>query len=157
LSKKKPPLPPLQSAYRYFHSCETSLFKVFTDIESLKNVDKLSVLISLDLSSAFDTVDHSRLLLLLESKFLVKDTAVRWFKSYIKERKFCVKMGSNLSNPAEVPQGSILTSVLFVLYNSDFNDILKFYDLGVHFYGDDTQLCIDFNPVTEQSVVISET
>jgi len=131
---------------------------VFSDIESLKNKDKLTALVSLNLSSVFYTVNHSRLLILLESKFLVKDTALRSFTSYLKDIKICVKIGSNLSTPADlqygIPQGSILGSILFVLYISNIFDKVKFYDLCVYFYGDHAQLYIGFNAATRKSIVI---
>ena len=97
------------------------------------------------LSSAFNTVDHRRLHLLIENKFLVKDTALRWFTSYLKEIKFYINIGSNLSTPPDlkygVPQGSILGTLLFIMYITDNYDTVNLYDQGVHFYADDTHAC----------------
>ena len=70
----------LQSAYRAQHSTETALLKVMNDILTDCDSGNVSLLNLLDLSAAFDTIDHS-ILLRLEITFGVSGTALEWFKS----------------------------------------------------------------------------
>ena len=79
-------LPSGQSAYRPFHSTETALLKVQSDI--LMNMDdqRVTLRVMLDLSAAFDTTDHSILLETLGSGFGVGGTALKWFTSYLSQR-----------------------------------------------------------------------
>ena len=77
---------PLQSAYRKFHSTETTLFKVIND--SLDSLDKggVSVLNILDMSAAFDTIDHQTLLERLEQNFGITGIPRAWMTLYLSER-----------------------------------------------------------------------
>ena len=106
------------------------------------------LLLLLDLSAAFDTVDHSTLLLRLRPRFGVKGSALAWFESYLASRKYYVQVegykSSLRSLDSGVPQGSVLGPLLYVLYTSPVADIIKSHDLQYHFYADDTQLYITF-------------
>ena len=77
---------PLQSAYQRFHNCETAFVCIHNDL--LRAVDNRCcvVLPLLDLSTAFDTVDHNLLLSRLESKFSIRGKALKWFISYLSQR-----------------------------------------------------------------------
>ena len=86
--------PQHQSGYQKKHSCETALCKITNDIQQHLYNDKMVVLVLLDLSSAFDTVDHSILLDMLQSKFKITGSVFEWLKSYLKGRKFVVKIGT---------------------------------------------------------------
>ena len=80
-------LPSMQSAYRRHHSTETALLKVKNDLLLNMNRQHVTLLVFLDLSSAFDTVDHAILLNRLESLFGISETALSWFKYYLSDRK----------------------------------------------------------------------
>jgi len=87
-------LPSLQSAYRANHSTETAVLKVLSDI--LLDIDSgdLYALVLLDLSAAFDTVDHEILLRRLDTLFLVSGTPLLWFKSYLSNPRQHVRVRS---------------------------------------------------------------
>ena len=107
-------LSPLQSGFRPLHSTSTCLTHV------LENIDKglLTGLIFLDLSKAFDTLDHSNMLDKLTSLGMNR-SAVQWFRSYLTVRTQSVCTNGVLSEPQpisfEVPQGSVLGLLIFVI------------------------------------------
>ena len=74
---------PLQSAYKRYHSTESTLLKVHNDILKAVDNQQTVVLLLLDLSAAFDTVDHGILIHCLESRFGIKGKALQWFRSYL--------------------------------------------------------------------------
>ena len=78
---------PMQSAYRACHSTETALVRVQSDILRTFDQGGAAILVLLDLSAAFDTIDHSILLSRMESVLGVKGSALQWFKSYLLGRK----------------------------------------------------------------------
>ena len=73
--------PTLQSTYPAGHSTETALLKVHNDILLNMNHRRVTLLVLLDLSAAFDTVDHEVLLRRLEVTFGIADTTLQWFRS----------------------------------------------------------------------------
>ncbi len=78
---------PLQSGFRKFYSTETALVKVTNDLLIASDSGYFSILILLDLSAAFDTVDHLVLITRLEAVFGVSDIALNWFRSYLSDHK----------------------------------------------------------------------
>ena len=84
--------PTFQSAYRPKHSTETALLRVFNDLLMAGDSDQVSVLALLDLSAAFDTIDHSLLLSRLRRVFNVQDTALLFFESYLSDRSQVVSV-----------------------------------------------------------------
>ena len=141
---------PVQSGYRPNHSCETLLIRLTDDIFKEIHQDNIVVLVLLDLSAAFDTIDHSILLKKLEEDFGVTDKTLKWFSSYLIDRFFCVKVGSSLSDFLclifGVPQGSLLGPILFILYIKHLQKIAAKYGLDIQLYADDSQLYISFHP-----------
>ena len=109
-----------QSVYRPGHSTETALLKVVNDLLLAMDEGKLSVLVLLDLSAAFDTIDHDILLHRLQYVFDIQGTVLPWFRSYLTKRFQTVSIQGTHSDPIElccdVPQGSVLGPILFILY-----------------------------------------
>ena len=137
-----------QSAYRKGHSTETALVRVHNDI--LRAVDKgLGVcLILLDLSAAFDTVDHTILLTFLKEHIGLDGQALDLLKSYLTGRTQCVSVDGVLSELSElaygVPQGSVLGPIEFCIYTIPLSAILNHYKINYHIYADDTQIYCSF-------------
>ena len=88
---------PMQSAYKLVHSTETALVKINYDILSSLDAGKCTVLVSLDLSAAFDTINHNVLLNRLQYMYGITGTAFKWFQSYIEQRNNQVCVGDSLS------------------------------------------------------------
>ena len=135
---------PLQSAYRPGHSTETALIKIVNDLLMSLDKGKVSVLTLLDLSAAFDTIDHSILLSRLEYVFGVSYSVLDWFHSYLTNRTQLVTIQNCKSSPASilygVPQGSVPGPVLFILYTAPLTDLISSHSVLRHSFADDTQL-----------------
>jgi len=105
---------------------------------------QVTVLIGLDLSAAFDTVDHRLLLDRLRLEFGVTEMPLRWLQSYLKGRIEFIKMGQHKSHSTEVdvgfPQGSVLGPLLFAVYCSPIADVIAHHSVQYHQYANDTQL-----------------
>ena len=134
----------LQSAYRKQHSTETALLKILDDLYRIVDDRKAAVLIGLDLSAAFDTIDHDILISRLESVFGVSGAALEWIGTYLRGRSQYVKIGIEQSKTSSchlgVPQGSVLGPFLFSVYVSPVSDVIASYGIQHHQYADDTQL-----------------
>ena len=135
-----------QSAYRENSSVETAMLKIYNDaLRSLDN-GRSMLIIMLDLSAAFDTVDHGRLLHTLKTLIGLDDIVLRWFASYLKGRKQEVCIENSVSTPKHlmygVPQGSILGPVLFSTYMIPLSRMLKDTGCSYHMYADDVQIYI---------------
>ena len=140
---------PFQSAYRKYHSTETALLHIHNDLLLSMENKRVSALVLLDLSSAFDTVDHNILLSRLSLNFGVSGPALSFLNSYLCNRTQSVLIGSS-SSPAlpvqtGVPQGSVLGPLLFSLYTTPLSYIINNFSIPFHFYADDTQLYISFS------------
>ena len=134
-----------QSAYKSGHSMETALLSIKNDIHLSRG--EATALVLLDLSAAFDTIDHSTLLSCLRDWFGVGGSALKWFSSYLMERFQSVKIGSTLSDLQKllfsVPQGSVLGPLLFSLHTSPLSTVIgKHKGIKFHFYADDSQLYV---------------
>ena len=108
----------LQSACRKGHSTETAILKISKDINVSLDQSGCVVLASLDLSTAFDTVDHDIFLHRLESTYGISEIFYCWFKSYLENRKLRVCVHSSHYKTQKlkcgVPQGSLLDARMYM-------------------------------------------
>lgn len=144
---------PMQSAYRSHHSTETALVRVCNDILCAVDERKAVILILLDLSAAFDTIDHEILIDRLRHRLGISGTSLEWFRSYLADRTQSIHIQGETSGEAYlhfgVPQGSVMGPLLFILYTAPLGDIARRHGLELHLYADDTQVYITFQPKTE--------
>lgn len=139
-------LPVCQSGFRLNHSCETTLLNITDDIISATDNEQFTVLVLLDFTKAFDTIDHDLLLAILKYIGFHRD-ALKLMSDYLVGRTQAVILDSEMANPllikCGVPQGSILGPLLFSIYTSVFTTHISY--CKYHFYADDTQLYISFD------------
>lgn len=139
-------LPCTQSGFRKGHSCATALLNVTDYILRATDSGLSTVLVLLDYSKAFDTLNHKTLLLIL--KYVGFSTeAVNFIANYLKERKQKVVLNGSFSDSINifqgVPQGSVLGPLLYTLYTSSLPTFIQ--NCGTQMYADDTQLYFSFN------------
>ena len=139
-----------QSAYKQYHSTESLLTKIHNDIMLNLSKGEVTMLVLLDLSAAFDTIDHDILIKRLERKYGVKGTALSWFKSYMSNRSQSVIINNNISSKLPlhfgVPQGSKLGPILFNSYIAPVSEVAKRNHIEDQKYADDEQLILSFKP-----------
>ena len=134
-----------QSGNKKNHSCET--LNLLTGDTILKAMDGklVTALILIDLSKAFDSVNHTFLLTKL-SNVGASPSAVKWFESYLTGRTQSVRIGSTVSTPLPVsygvPQGAILSPLLFSIYTNDLPSSVHHSKLES--YVDDSKILLSF-------------
>ena len=133
-------------AYRLCHSTETVIINIRGEIFQAVDSDKVCALVLLDLTAAFDTVDHSILLTVLKERFGVQKGVFDWFSSYLEGQTQCVSAPTWRSEPVEltcgIPQGSILGLIKFIAYTEDLHTAINKFSLLHHCFADDTQLLV---------------
>ena len=147
-----------QCAYRRFHSCETALVSLTDFVYSAADNGEVTVVVLLDLSAAFDTVDHTLLLDRLKD-IGVYDKAHEWFQCYLSQRSQSVIIGQSHSIAKHistgVPQGSVLAPVLFSIYMRQLGQLISLFKINYKLYADDIQLYISFKPSQASSILIN--
>ena len=134
--------PLLQAAYRKQHSAETALLKVLNDILLKMNSQHVFLLVMLDLSAAFDTVNHKILLERLQHDIGISGVPLQWFKSYLSNISQRIEIQGTLSRlfdlDCRVPQGSCLGPLLYVIYASKFFNVIERHLPDAYCYADDS-------------------
>ena len=137
-------LPEHQSAYRSCHSTESALLKVTSDALLAADQGKLTLLGMLDMSAAFDCVDHIILVRRLNVSFGIDENALEWNVSYITGRRQYVRYNGRTSEisvvECGVPQGSVLGPLYFVLFTAAVFGIADEHGFAIHGYADDMQI-----------------
>jgi len=139
-------LPRVQSAYRKRHSIETALLRVWSDILTAADRRQVKLLGLLDMSAAFDCVDHDPLLQRLQLGFGLIGVVLEWIRSFLRSRTQQVLHNGCASTVQQllfgVPQGSVLDPLLYVLYTAELSDVIAQHGLCFHQYADDSQIYV---------------
>ena len=128
---------------------------MFSDIVDAIDLGKLALLSQLDLSAAFDTVDHSISEEWLSRSFGIVGTALAWITSYfLKDQS--VLLAGNTALPRTicygVPQGFVFGPLLFILYTADIGCIVRTHGLLHHFYAEDMQVYLFCRPTDKATL-----
>ena len=133
-----------QSAYKQFHSTETALLRIKNDIIDAMDGGQVVYMVQLDLSAAFDTVDHQTLIRRLGDDIGLTSVAVQLIESYLSDRTQSVTYNGKISKPLAVkwgvPQGSVLGPILFNLYVNPLYSVIEKFGLQYHAYADDLHI-----------------
>ena len=113
-------LPKFQSAYRKGFSCETMLIKLADLILNHMETGRISAVVLMDLSAAFDTVNHTILLETFEKFYGITGEVLSWIKSFLSGRSFRVNVNTKMSEEKQlylsVPQGGCSSAFFFIMY-----------------------------------------
>jgi hypothetical protein len=149
-----------QHAYKKFHGTETLLVKLVDDVLIGFESNSATIVLLIDLSAAFDTVDIDKLLNILENDIGIRGTALIWFESFLRGRTQCVKIENFLSDTLPVlfgvPQGSVLGPILFNIYASSLSLVIRNFGFNTSGYADDNNaynsfaLSFQYNIIAKQ-------
>ena len=135
---------PNQSAYRMNHTTETTILKVKSDILVAMDKGWVVCLVLLDLSVAFDTINHSILLQRLHDRFGICNTALEWIHLFLMDHNQKVVLDDLESDPVAltfgITQRSVLSPILFTIYTSPLGDLCRHYLVEFQPYADDQQV-----------------
>ena len=147
-------LPKNQSAYRRHHSCESALLRLVNDLFDAMEKQEVTALIAIDLSAAFDTVDHNILLQVLQNQYGVGGTVLSWIDSYLRPRSCRVSINTVQSSTrlleCSVPQGSCLGPWLYLTYAGTLFDVIP-PTISVYAFADDHIASRRFKPTSVSS------
>lgn len=150
-------LPQCQSGYRKHHSTETALLKVWSDALLAADARQVTLLGLLDLSAAFDCVDHGLLIRRLELNHGLGGKVLGWIQSFLTSRSLQVAYNGELSTVTMVsfgvPQGTVLGPLLFILYTAELSELVNKHGLQLHQYADDCQLYISVPAINATTAV----
>lgn len=119
------------------------MLRVHNDILRAIDNQKGVFLVLLDLSAAFDTVNHAILLDRMSNRFGVKGTAPKWFQSYLTDRSFCVAAEGSVSSSKNMLYAARVNSWSHLISNVPVGDIIE-HNIDFYLNADDTQLYISF-------------
>ena len=136
-------IPDHQHGFRPNHSTTTCTISIADAIAQNTDKGRISALVALDFSKAFDTINHKKLLNILRTDALLSENSANWMESYLSQRTQSVRVGTALSRvlsvTAGVPQGSVLGPILFTAYTAR----MPIPEFGKQFmFADDTTLVI---------------
>ena len=131
------------------HSTETALLYVTSAVKTAMDKQQGTILLLVDFSSAFDTINHNILITRLRLRYGFVGKTLDWVISYLKERTQRVVIGDQSSSTTTlttgVQQGSVIGPLLFSLYVQPIGDIIRAHGLFFHQYADDLQVYAHFD------------
>ena len=137
-----------QSVYRTSHGTETALVKIHNDILRSLDARQGVILVMLDLSAAFDTIDHDILLNRLRARLDVDGTALRWLREYHTGRTQVTVINHSHSSPFQLdfgaPQGSVMGPEDYKIYTLPVGNITRAHGLTFHGYAEDSDNYVSF-------------
>lgn len=146
-----------QAGFRSNHSCETSINKVISGWKSDIDDSKVIVCVFLDFKRAFETIDRDILLKKLEI-YGISQNSLKIFKSYLSDRKQQTKFNGFFSTQEGcdigLPQGSVLSPLLFILYVNDVINVIK--NCSINLFADDTLLYCAADSLEEAVIKVNE-
>ena len=141
---------PNQYGYKSGYNTESLIIKVTNDLLIASDAKTATVLLLLDLSAAFDTIDKGKLMQILHSEIKIGGNALKWFYSYLFGRTQKVRIGNELSEEVilefGVPQGSVLGPILFNIYICSLYSHVESLGFSIKGFADDHQVYASFTP-----------